>query len=217
MIKTSVQLPRANSFAGRFETLRRECLDHVLILGERHLRKILAGYAQHYNDHRPHQACRRNLRCARPATPAISPPRSSADRSRRPDSEYGIVALASTKSQISGYKRVLARHRLAIPVQAVLRFQLCPATHVTCFAHTSAVDLSGVSCRGWWSRPDSDAGYPQYGGHMATVLDLSYWIRWGSASAVRSVSPRPGTPGSGRMTPPTGSSVPSKNSDSIRT
>jgi hypothetical protein len=38
----------------------------VLILGERHLRKILAGYAQHYNDHRPHQACSRNLRCARP-------------------------------------------------------------------------------------------------------------------------------------------------------
>jgi len=92
VIKTSVQLPRANSFAGRFETLRRECLDHVLILGERHLRKILAGYAQHYNDRRPHQACSRNLRCARPATPAISPPRSSADRSRRPDSEYGIAA-----------------------------------------------------------------------------------------------------------------------------
>jgi hypothetical protein len=92
VIKTSVQLPRANSFAGRFETLRRECLDHVLILGVRDLRKILAGYAQHYNDHRPHQACSRNLRCARPATPAISPPRSSADRSRRPDSEYGIAA-----------------------------------------------------------------------------------------------------------------------------
>jgi putative transposase len=37
-------------------TLRRECLDHLLIYGEQHLRQILAGYAQHYNEHRPHQS-----------------------------------------------------------------------------------------------------------------------------------------------------------------
>jgi putative transposase len=37
-------------------TLRRECLDHLLIHGEQHLRRILTGYAQHYNDHRPHQS-----------------------------------------------------------------------------------------------------------------------------------------------------------------
>jgi len=57
VIKVPVRSPRANSFAERFVgTPRRECLDHLLILGEQHLRKVLAEYARHYNGHRPHQA-----------------------------------------------------------------------------------------------------------------------------------------------------------------
>ena len=47
---------RDNSFAERFVgTVRRECLDHVLILGEQHLRSVLARYARHYDGHRPDQ------------------------------------------------------------------------------------------------------------------------------------------------------------------
>ena len=47
IIKTPVRSPRANSFAERYAgTLRRECLDHLLISGERHLRRILAEYAR---------------------------------------------------------------------------------------------------------------------------------------------------------------------------
>ena len=37
-------------------TLPRECLDHLLIHGERHLRRVLAEYARHYNEHRPHKS-----------------------------------------------------------------------------------------------------------------------------------------------------------------
>ena len=57
IIKTPIRSPRANSFAERYAgTLRLECLDHLLIYGERHLRRVLAEYAQHYNEHRPHQS-----------------------------------------------------------------------------------------------------------------------------------------------------------------
>jgi Integrase core domain len=38
------------------ETLRRELLDRILIVGERHLTLVLREYAAHYNGHRPHQS-----------------------------------------------------------------------------------------------------------------------------------------------------------------
>ncbi len=49
--------PRATAFAERFVgMLRRECPDHVVIFGARHLLEVLAEYARHYNGRRPHQA-----------------------------------------------------------------------------------------------------------------------------------------------------------------
>ncbi len=57
VIKTPVRAPRADSYTERFVgTLRRECLDHVLILGERHLRGVWPSNTRHYNGHRPHQS-----------------------------------------------------------------------------------------------------------------------------------------------------------------
>ena len=57
IVRTPPQAPRANAFAERrIRTTRRECLDHTLIHGERHLLTTLDEYVTHYNGHRPHQA-----------------------------------------------------------------------------------------------------------------------------------------------------------------
>ena len=56
VIRTPIRSPRANAFAERFvRTARRECLDYVLVLGERHLGRILREYVKHYNEERPHR------------------------------------------------------------------------------------------------------------------------------------------------------------------
>jgi transposase InsO family protein len=57
IIRTPIRAPRANAIAERFiGTLRRECLDHTLITGPRHLDIVLREYVQHFNTHRPHRS-----------------------------------------------------------------------------------------------------------------------------------------------------------------
>jgi len=67
--------PRMNAVCERVNgTLRRELLDRILILGERHLALVLSEYVSHYNGHRPHQSRRQ-----RPPDVEAQPVRDVAD------------------------------------------------------------------------------------------------------------------------------------------
>ncbi|MGW7541542.1 integrase core domain-containing protein [Streptomyces sp. NPDC054770] len=57
VLLSTPQAPRMNAHCERvIGTIRREALDHVLIMNEGHARQILAEYQHHYNRHRPHRA-----------------------------------------------------------------------------------------------------------------------------------------------------------------
>ncbi len=84
VVLTPYRTPQAN---GHVEQLiggvRREVLDHVLILGRRHLSEVLGEYAAQHNSHRPHRGL--GLRCLQgvgrpiprpgPARPGATQPR----------------------------------------------------------------------------------------------------------------------------------------------
>jgi transposase InsO family protein len=56
-VLTPVRAPRANAAAERLVgTLRRECLDHLVIVNEAHLRTVLTEFASYYNRERPHRS-----------------------------------------------------------------------------------------------------------------------------------------------------------------
>jgi putative transposase len=57
VIRTPIQAPNANAHAERWVgSVRRECLDRLLIFSRRQLERVLRVYARHYNRHRPHRA-----------------------------------------------------------------------------------------------------------------------------------------------------------------
>jgi putative transposase len=57
VLRSPPRAPKANAYAERWvSTIRRECLDRLLVFHERQLVRVLADYATHYNTHRPHRS-----------------------------------------------------------------------------------------------------------------------------------------------------------------
>ncbi len=66
-VRTPPRSPRANAVGERIvRTIRAECLDHLIVINEAHLRTVLAEFADYYNRDRPH----RSLRLQSPIAPA---------------------------------------------------------------------------------------------------------------------------------------------------
>jgi transposase InsO family protein len=76
VIRTPVRAPNANAHVERWVgSIRRECLDRLLIFNRRQLERILRAHVRYYNGHRPHRAL--DLRPPTPIVPAAAsmPPR----------------------------------------------------------------------------------------------------------------------------------------------
>jgi putative transposase len=57
IVRTPIQAPNANAYAERWVgSVRRECLDRLLIFGRRQLEHVLCVYVRHFNQQRPHRA-----------------------------------------------------------------------------------------------------------------------------------------------------------------
>ena len=55
-VRLPARSPNLNAYAERFvRSVRQECLDHLVIFGQAHLRRVLREYVEHYNHERPHQ------------------------------------------------------------------------------------------------------------------------------------------------------------------
>jgi transposase InsO family protein len=64
---TAPASPWQNGFAERLiGSIRRECVDHIIVLGEMHLRRVLKSYADYYNGVRTHRSLNKDAPVSRP-------------------------------------------------------------------------------------------------------------------------------------------------------
>jgi putative transposase len=69
VLRTPIKAPRANAICERLlGSVRRECLDHIVILSEAHLRRVLTEYQTYFNGARPHQGIGQQVPASPPAT-----------------------------------------------------------------------------------------------------------------------------------------------------
>ena len=108
-------------------TLRRECLDRVLILGRRHLETVLAECIEHYNSHRPHRSLSQRAPSALDTAPALIGDVDLA-RLRRTDHPGGPSTSTGWSPELGGW--VLGTDTLTPPAVDCpsIPFSLLPIT-----------------------------------------------------------------------------------------
>jgi transposase InsO family protein len=105
VVKTPIRAPKANAFAERWVgSARRECLDHILVFGRRHLQGVLSVYAEHYNRARPHRSLDLH-----PPNPAPRPERTDETRIYRRGILGGLIHDYERRLSSSGCLRGTAR------------------------------------------------------------------------------------------------------------
>jgi transposase InsO family protein len=72
VVQTPYQAPNANAYAERFvRSIKEECLDRVIPLGERHFRRVITEFVAHYHLERNHQGLDNRLIAGMPSTDAV--------------------------------------------------------------------------------------------------------------------------------------------------
>jgi putative transposase len=95
ILKTPYHAPRANAICERFlRSVRQECLDHLLILQEKQLQRVLNAYMVYFNQARPHQGIRQQI------------PQSSGSSASTPHEGTKVVAVPILAGLHHDYQKV---------------------------------------------------------------------------------------------------------------
>jgi hypothetical protein len=103
--KTRIRAPKANAVAERWVgSARRECMDHILIFGRRHLLRVLGAYTEHSNRARPHRSLD-----LRPPDPSLNSETLPGKKVRRRDVLSGS-SMSTIGTRRDSCRRFGARH-----------------------------------------------------------------------------------------------------------
>jgi hypothetical protein len=109
--------PNANAVAERWvRSIRQECLDHLLLLNEAHLHRVLTAYADYYNRARPHQGLNQHTPVAPAARPGCGPIRRRARLGGLLGDYYRAAAWPALLTGLTTTGVAAAAQRLPIPL-----------------------------------------------------------------------------------------------------
>lgn len=98
VLRTPIRAPNANAYAERWVgSVRRDCLDRLLIFGRRQLEHVLCVYVRHFNQQRPHRVSSSDRQIA--ATDSILHPPRRLARLKSGGATFSAAYSRSTNSQ----------------------------------------------------------------------------------------------------------------------